>query len=560
MFAIGHPLVRAAADDTPSSPPPTASQPASPPPAPPAPPPTAAYVDRPIVTTTSTTHYSPPSYHSNYYGDSYGRWSSNWGGFGPGSISSYTTTTFVRRRIYFPPGVPALGQPLPTKSTAPLHNLPTTNLQNYVAEPFFPPLSALVHEEGLSKKRQQRIDEYRAAKLAVVTELRNKLTALKTAEPSVRQQALSELASSQNARIRELETTAEEIREDMVQGGFFRPGVDWNESRDWRLGDDTRYESYQDEYKVARGAAYFQRGLSLEQRRLLREIAIELREFAADPISAISLDTPGPYFYFSPHAARIRLPADLSANVTAKLERYREMKDSLKKELRDTLYKEDRRWLDSRRAASLTQLAEQQTPRFADLEVLAEEIRRDLQGYRYPDEPKQSVLPDDLAQRISVYLDKKVELQRDLTSKLAEVRKELVTDRVEFVREGDGFAIQIVPSRSRSLERKRESIRASLASFNRESVARYATMAREKEVLRAEVMKISEASPKANAHKSVDQLLSEFSRSFAAQEAWNRYREYRIAVLEPGLSPEQRRLLFDAAVEDLTSHLSATSI
>ena len=34
-------------------------------------------------------------------------------------------------------------------------------------------------------------------------------------------------------------------------------------------------------------------------------------------------------------------------------------------------------------------------------------------------------------------------------------------------------------------------------------------------------------------------------------EIWRNYRDYQIAVLQPGLSPEQRRLLFDAALEKI---------
>ena len=41
------------------------------------------------------------------------------------------------------------------------------------------------------------------------------------------------------------------------------------------------------------------------------------------------------------------------------------------------------------------------------------------------------------------------------------------------------------------------------------------------------------------------------------QEIWDKYRDYQTAVLLPGLSPEQRRLLFGAAVEQLALPLPA---
>ena len=50
---------------------------------------------------------------------------------------------------------------------------------------------------------------------------------------------------------------------------------------------------------------------------------------------------------------------------------------------------------------------------------------------------------------------------------------------------------------------------------------------------------------------TIEQLLKEFAYAFQKQEAWELYREYEIAVLEPGLSPAQRELLFGAAIEKL---------
>jgi hypothetical protein len=46
-------------------------------------------------------------------------------------------------------------------------------------------------------------------------------------------------------------------------------------------------------------------------------------------------------------------------------------------------------------------------------------------------------------------------------------------------------------------------------------------------------------------------LLKKFSEAMQQHEIWRNYRDYQIAVLQPGLSPEQRRLLFDAALEKI---------
>ena len=42
------------------------------------------------------------------------------------------------------------------------------------------------------------------------------------------------------------------------------------------------------------------------------------------------------------------------------------------------------------------------------------------------------------------------------------------------------------------------------------------------------------------------------SKNDPKQETWQNYGEYQTAVFQPGLSPEQRRLLFDAAIEKLS--------
>ena len=57
--------------------------------------------------------------------------------------------------------------------------------------------------------------------------------------------------------------------------------------------------------------------------------------------------------------------------------------------------------------------------------------------------------------------------------------------------------------------------------------------------------------------KSIDDLLRDFEEARQEQETWAKYRDYRDAVLAPGLSPAQRRLLFDAAVEQLALPLPA---
>jgi hypothetical protein len=57
-----------------------------------------------------------------------------------------------------------------------------------------------------------------------------------------------------------------------------------------------------------------------------------------------------------------------------------------------------------------------------------------------------------------------------------------------------------------------------------------------------------------------DVLSRNFSEAVQQLETWRNYRYYQVAVFEPGLSPEQRRLLFDFAVEKLALPLPAGEI
>jgi hypothetical protein len=60
--------------------------------------------------------------------------------------------------------------------------------------------------------------------------------------------------------------------------------------------------------------------------------------------------------------------------------------------------------------------------------------------------------------------------------------------------------------------------------------------------------------------KSINDLLRDFEDARQRQEIWDRYKDYQTAVLLPGLSQGQRRLLFDAAVEQLDLPLPSGDI
>jgi hypothetical protein len=507
--------------------------------------PSSNYTDRGTTTSNYSVDHFGGSGSFNFGHSRYGSY---------GGLSHYSVTTRYRP-IYFPPLPPAIGEPIPAnRSRGSLAKFaPPAVLANYVYEPFYAPLSPLLFTEDLDRRRREKLDGYRAARAAALDTLRAKLDSLKNTDGEARAAALAAFAAEQAPVLAELEATAEALRDNFVNGGFFQAGSNWNYSRQWRLGDDTRWESTTDEIKVMIGAAFFQDGLSPAQRRLLRELAMELTDSLQTLGADISLDSSGPFFYFAPETARIRLPVNLPAEVAAQVASYQQQKLALKNELREALYKQDRTMFDYKRTAVLRELAEQQAPRLAALEQLAEEIRLGLASLPNPASPPALPLPRELSARITTYLSQKSEWQRAMLARLEALRSEFPEDRVEYIRQGAGLAIQIVGNRKSSAETRarRETAETALASFNASQNERYIALARDKELIRVDVLKAVTGATGAAGSKSIDQLLRQFAYAFGLQERWERYHDYETATLQPGLSAAQRRLLFGAAVEKL---------
>ena len=508
-----------------------------------------AYTDQ-GSTVTRYNDSGPTYFPSTGYGSNYG---GHYGFNMPGSYPTSVRTYY--RMLVAPPVPPALGEAIPTKKTqASLAKFsPPATLADFVYEPFFTPLSPLLFSEDLNRSRREKLNTYRTTRAAALVALRAKLDALQSVPAEKRSDELAAFAREQTPALAELERTAEEMRANYVEGGFFESGNNWNETRGWRLGDNTRWESNVDEIKVMLGAAFFQEGLSPAQRRLLRELAMELQDSLKLPGDEISLSSPGPYFYFSPETARIRLPADLAPELEQKIQTYQDEKAALKSELREVLYKQDRAFFAFKRVNALKALAGQQAARLARVEELAEEIRAGLVLLPNPAKPPVLPVPREVTDRVSRYMKDKAAWQRTMLARQEALRNEFPEDRVEFVRQRDSLVIQIVANRRSSpdLKAKREAAIAELAPFNAAQAKGYVALAREKEKLRTELLAIASSLAGRTGHKSIEVLLVEFAYAFGQQERWERYADYETAVLQPGLSPEQRRLLFGSALASL---------
>ena len=439
-----------------------------------------------------------------------------------------------REFFFFPPDPPPLGAELrlfrPPAAGAPA----PPDMAAFVNEPFYPVLSIRLAAEDLPKRLQLELDAYRAAKTGLQNELRSRIARLKSVDPDARRHELTEFALEQAPRLAALETTAGQLRSDLQRGGLyglFAGRGDWNDYRSWRLGsksdEKSRPDSLQMEFEVMRAAVGFQDGLSPAQRRLVREAAMELQAEVRQIAAAAQTAPEASVIFFLPETARIRLPADLPPALAAKIAAFVAAKNELKAELRSTLYSYDNKG-DAERAQVLAHLAEKQASRIAELEELAEDIRRRLvEVADMPGPPTPPVLPPELGARITTYRGHKLELLKDLHAVLAS------------------------PEPSAKTPGKPNSVQEQVAAFNRENLARFAALKTEKDGIRETLAQSMRALGTARDQKSIDDLLEEFENSRQKQEVWDKYRDYQSAVLMPGLSPEQRRLLYDAAVEEL---------
>jgi hypothetical protein len=462
-----------------------------------------------------------------------------------------------RRPIYFPPTPPPLDTPSPGPPVGEPMLVAPDELAAYVYDLFYAPLSTRLAQGNLTDSLRRRLDAYQRMKLELQDQLHVKLGTLASVDAATKESTLAAFAREQAPRLAALESTAEKLRADLLRGGLvglFSGTGDWNEHRTWRLGtgrlirDDD--ETTAAKFRVARAAVYYQDGLNTAQRRLLQEIAMELQVQAFKPAGATATADDG-LLFFSPDTARVRLPADLPPALADKGAAYQLEKSTLKTELRDTLFEQDRA-SNSARSRALQQLAEAQAPRVAALEQLAEEIRRELAAHASA--AKSISFPPELTARLIAHQKKRAALQGAIHAKLEEISRILPLTQIKVVQHTDdavGSATLTLEFRTTaSSSDKRRLVQAAVTAFNREHREQAAALATESASIRAAITALADNSDLASG-KKIDRVLQEFARTSMKSEVRPLYEDYALAVLQPGLSPEQRRLLFDAALQKL---------
>jgi hypothetical protein len=453
-----------------------------------------------------------------------------------------------RLPVFFPPNPPPLGRPVARGVPGGGRYVAPPELALYVSDFFYPALGTRLATRSLSDKLRGQLESYRAAKVALQTELRTELERLHGAEPDARREALAVLSRRQTPKIVELEKTAEQLRRAFVTGDN-----NWSAARQWHLSDKHRRGFSPIEIaQVMRAYAFYENNLLPAQRRLLREIAIEL-VFAAENTAAATAAQP--FLFIPPEPARVLLPDDMTAEVAGKVAAYQTKKSALKKELYDAVQATDGASLLFIRGHPLKALAEKQAARLAELETLAEDIRRGL-SQMPPPRAEKSPLPLQLDARVSELVSSYQRAQADAAAKIESIiagAKNLPL-QANYRFEGETLKFVVVPTRgarggggkSEMLSRV-EAVRAQISAVADEYGRRIADQLNERESIRlaiGETLNVTKTD-------EIDRALFAALRVANQKYAESSFSEYRIAVFEPGLSPAQRRLLFDGVVERL---------
>ena len=449
-------------------------------------------------------------------------------------------------KVFFPPAAPpfggALGRILP-RSGRDRSAEPPDRLGDYVGEFFYPALSTLWSEKDLDRKSAQRLAAFMANRTTLLNELQNKLVAVQTADPTLREAELRAFALTQAPRILAHEKEADQLREKFISPGVLKATVDWSRGREWKIRELPPTMGRwvpSAEFQVLRAAAFYQKGLTPEQRGLLCEIAEESPRGLPGVRSLRREDRPVSTIFFSPEMARIALPA-IPAELSSKIYAFIRARDALKDELREAVLANDSS-SRAKRDSVFEKLAESQWPQISELAASAEAIRRELAALPPPPPPP---LPPQFPAALKARMDAYEADQRLFNQERAAATR---IDPTPLVRAARGRQPGVNPATE-----IRDQIRQKTDKFLGENAERVEELDRRRKSIQAELIQFARAhlDPVTDEPMDVKTLFSRIDTSeryftqIAREEVL--YKDYRAAMLEPGLSPEQRRLLFSAA-------------
>lgn len=453
----------------------------------------------------------------------------------------------LRQPIFYPPNPPPLGRPVSRIPQSPDGRiLAPVDLAPFISDIFYPVLGSRYHAKQLKEAQRRQLEAYDLARTQLLRELRDEIARVNDLDPAARLEALMKFSATQTPRLKSLEGDAEKLRRELLLRD-----TSWTTYRDWRLGDkDTRGYSPREIATAMRGYAFYHDTLSLEQRHLLREIAIELDVASDDQVRATAAQ---PFTFFPPEPARVLFPAEMPEDAARKLAEFQTRKSALKKELYEAVHRHDGGGFFILRGDVLGSVANKQITRLAELEKLAEEIRRAMPPTSGTPTAIRSTLPSSLTARVDRMMEAHARAQREAAAQIDAImeRERRGGILINYRFDQDGLKFVVVPDqssrRSKSAGTKIESVRNEITPIVEAYGRSLADLINERAAISAE---IGERLGSAEAAK-IESALVTAMRAVYQRDAAPAFEEYRFAIFEPGLSPAQRRLLLHGVIQRL---------
>lgn len=465
--------------------------------------------------------------------------------------------------VFFPPIPPVYGAPVSNR----IENgalifqgrrlLPPDGMADFVGEWFFPPLSTRLYGGVLSAKLEGRLEAYRSARQREVNALLDVFVTQHHGTAAARLEALQSLAEVQTPRLVALEAVAEQLRRDLG-ADFLLNRIDWNAGRRWKLGEIPRTNPAIDAealFQVVRASASYHDGWIAEQRGLLEELAYELRLSARRARGVPAALAESDAMFFSPAMTRLRLPPQASPELRERFGAYNGLKAELKRELREAVIAQEKSG-ERRRTEAFAALAERQWPQFGLLEQIAGEIRALLgTQFEVPPPPAPPWIPSGLFDSVRSYNEDRDSYFGEMRLRIDRAAEALA--RAEQVDDPDDRARRQQEFSARLAEVRKQAAR----SFQDEHAERFAELEGRYRAIRDALTLIAErqTDPATGRPLDAETLLRRHGISMQEFDRFGRetaiYANYRLAMLQPGLSAPQRRLLFRYAFSALAQPL-----
>lgn len=480
----------------------------------------------------------------------------------PGWVCAQESVS-LPRVVFFPPGTPVYGAAIDDRpSSAPRilqgrRLLVPDGMADFAGDHFYPQLSTRLMLRELSPAIEARLHAYRSQRLQQVTALLNQFIAMHDHADDAWEMQLREFARTQSSQLAALETEAERLGELLVADGL-RNRIDWNAGRRWKIdalkGRAGGAEA-EAEYQVVRAAAHYQKGLLPQQRGLLREVVIELQAAARKARGLPTSRADSDAMFFSPETTRLRLPPELPADLREKIGVYNGRKAALKRELR-TLVLEQEGASAANRLKAFEALADTQWPEVASLELLADEIRRGLAPrLQVVAPPAPPWIPKGLMEEIRSYNEDRDSYFGEMRHRM-ETAGSLVPDpRISASPD------QRVQQQREYVAARNEARRQAAVAFQGEHINRFSLLEQRHKMIREmlTIIAAKQVDKKTGRALDADTLLRQYGASMEDFNTFGRetaiYTNYRVAMLQPGLSPEQRRLLLNYVIVGLAQPL-----